>query len=111
MVIIGSGIEPATGFLSRTESGIKLDDQGAVLCDPFLQTNKKDIWAAGDVASFPQWSTGKQTRIEHWINASDQGSFVAFNMLEKYIPHDQFRIWIFQRFQNLFVNQLRILRQ
>lgn len=87
MVLIGSGIKPNTGFLSRTDTGIKIDEQGAIVTDPFLQTSVKDIWAAGDVASFPYWRTGKQTRVEHWINASDQGSFAAFNMMDKFIPY------------------------
>lgn len=55
MVLIGAGIIPATKFLARTDSGIKLDDKGAIICDPFLQTSNKDIFAAGDVASFPFW--------------------------------------------------------
>jgi NAD(P)H-nitrite reductase large subunit len=36
MVLFGLGIEPATKFLERTESGIKLDQHGAIVCDPFL---------------------------------------------------------------------------
>jgi len=71
MVIFGTGISPNTSFINRTETGIKLDDKGAIVCDPFMQTSVKDIWAAGDVASYPYWKTGKQTRNEHWISASD----------------------------------------
>jgi NAD(P)H-nitrite reductase large subunit len=36
MVLIGAGINPATSFLKRTENGIKLDEHGAIVCDPFL---------------------------------------------------------------------------
>lgn len=69
MVILGAGITPATHFLTREETGVKLDAQGAVITDVFLQTDNKDIFAAGDVASFPLWMTGQQTRIEHWVHA------------------------------------------
>ena len=31
--------------------------------------------------------TGEPTRIEHWINALDQGSYAAYNMLGKFIPY------------------------
>lgn len=86
MVIIGAGITPATAFLSRTENDIKLDEHGAVICDPFLQSSNRDIFAAGDVASFPFWQTGKRIRVDHWINAQDTGSYAAFNMLGKFIP-------------------------
>jgi pyruvate/2-oxoglutarate dehydrogenase complex dihydrolipoamide dehydrogenase (E3) component len=55
MVIVATGIAPATKFLERTETGISLDDQGAIKCDPFLQSSAPDIFAAGDVCSFPYW--------------------------------------------------------
>lgn len=71
LVIVGTGISPATKYLERHESGIKVDDKGAIVCDPFLETSVKDIFAAGDVASFPYWYNGNQIRIEHWINALD----------------------------------------
>jgi 3-phenylpropionate/trans-cinnamate dioxygenase ferredoxin reductase subunit len=57
--------------LENHETGIKVDEQGAIVCDPFLQSSVKDIYAAGDVCSFPYWYTGKRTRVEHWINALD----------------------------------------
>ena len=87
MVVIGHGISPNTSFLKRTETDVKVDDKGAVICDPFLQTSDPNIFAAGDVASFPFWQTGKNTRVEHWINAQDTGSYAAFNMLGKFIPY------------------------
>lgn len=45
--------------------------EGGLVCDPFLQTSQKDIYAAGDVAEYPFWQTGKRVRVEHWINALD----------------------------------------
>jgi len=86
MVITGCGMVPETKYLTRYDSGIKTDKAGAIICDPFLQTSVKDIYAAGDVCSFPYWMTGQQTRVEHWINACDQGSHAAFNMLGKFVP-------------------------
>lgn len=44
------------------------------------------MYAAGDIASYPYWQTGKQQRIEHYITAMDQGSHAAFNMLGKLVP-------------------------
>jgi len=86
MVIVGAGVTPATKFLERTETGVKLDNRGGIICDPFLQSSNKDIFAAGDVCSFPYWQTGNRIRIEHWNNALEQGSHAAFNMLDKYVP-------------------------
>jgi NAD(P)H-nitrite reductase large subunit len=36
MVVLGAGVAPRTEFLARTECGIKMDEAGAVVCDPFL---------------------------------------------------------------------------
>lgn len=84
VVIIGAGIILSTKFLERKETGVKVDAQGAILTDAFLQTDNKDIFAAGDVASFPLWLTGKQARIEHWVNALEQGEQAAHCMLGDY---------------------------
>jgi len=85
LVIVGFGVRPATDFLK--DSGIELRKDGGVVCDPFLQTSHKDIYAAGDICSYPYWPTGTRTRTEHWIVALDQGSFAAFNMLGKLQPY------------------------
>ena len=87
MVIMANGVTPATKFLERTETGVKVDKDGAIICDPFMQTTNSDIFAAGDVASYPYWLSGEQIRIEHWINAGDQGQHAAYNMLGKFIPY------------------------
>lgn len=87
LVVFGTGVTPQTKFLARTECGIKTDETGAVICDPFLQSSQKDIFAAGDVCSFPYWQTGRPTRVEHWINALDQGTYAAYNMLSKFVPY------------------------
>lgn len=55
MLICGLGILPQTSFLAKNETGIKTDKQGAIVCDPFLQSSVKDIYAAGDNCSFPYW--------------------------------------------------------
>jgi len=84
LVLVGAGVLPATKFLEG--SGIKLDQWGAVVCDPYLQSTVKDVFAAGDICSYPYWLTGQQQRIEHYISAMDQGSHAAFNMLGKLVP-------------------------
>lgn len=87
LVIFGTGVTPATSFL--TNSDIKLNEDGSIVCNPFLQTSVKGIYAAGDVANYPYWPTGGRTRQEHWATSLDQGSHAAFNMLSKYVPYGQ----------------------
>jgi NAD(P)H-nitrite reductase large subunit len=67
LVIVGAGVLPATKFLEG--SGIEVDQYGGVVCDPFLQTSVKDVYAAGEIASYPYWVTGKRQRIEHYVTA------------------------------------------
>lgn len=85
VVILGTGVRPNTKWLEG--SGIELDKQGGLICDPFMQTNKKDIFAAGDIASVPYWPTGSRTRIEHWVVALEQGTNAAWNMMDKFVPY------------------------
>lgn len=84
LVLVGAGVLPATKFLEG--SGVQLDRWGAVVCDPFLQSSAKDVFAAGDICSYPYWLTGQQQRIEHYVSAMDQGSHAAFNMMGKLVP-------------------------
>ncbi len=70
LVVVGLGIEPATGFLAGV---VDLDDAGGVLVDERLATSAPDVWAAGDVASYPDPVLGR-TRVEHVDNATSMGA-------------------------------------
>jgi len=85
LVVVGAGIELNTELAK--ESGLSMDSNGGVHTNPFLQTSDSNIFAAGDIASFPSWHTGSNIRIEHWITAQDQGTYAAFNMLGKMTPY------------------------
>ncbi|MGH7806632.1 MAG: FAD-dependent oxidoreductase, partial [Thermodesulfobacteriota bacterium] len=76
-VAIGVGVSPEIGFLDG--SGIKVDD--GILVNQYMQTNKPDIYAAGDVANFFDPVFGRHRRIEHWDNAIKQGQLAARNMM------------------------------
>jgi NADPH-dependent 2,4-dienoyl-CoA reductase/sulfur reductase-like enzyme len=85
LVVIGAGMIPNTELAQG--AGLEMDSNGGVKTNPFLQTSDPDVFAAGDIASFPCWHTGSNLRIEHWINALDHGSYAAFNMLGKMVPY------------------------
>lgn len=81
LVIVGIGVQPNTSYLQ----GIKLNEKDrSIPVNEYLQTEIHDIYAAGDIASFPYAPMGKSTRIEHWRLAAQQGRIAAENMLHQY---------------------------
>lgn len=75
LVVIGIGISPNIS-LAQT-AGIKTAD--GIFVDEFLRTSDPDVYAAGDVAFFPEQILGPR-RIEHWDNAISQGKHAGKNM-------------------------------
>jgi NAD(P)H-nitrite reductase large subunit len=76
MVIVGIGIAPYLD-LARNAG---LQTANGIIVDEYLQASLPDIYAAGDNAFFPYQVLGKQTRIEHWDNALNQGKWAGRNM-------------------------------
>jgi NADPH-dependent 2,4-dienoyl-CoA reductase/sulfur reductase-like enzyme/nitrite reductase/ring-hydroxylating ferredoxin subunit len=75
LVVVGIGVVPATGFLK----GIELQPDGGLRVDDHFRV-KENLFAAGDIAWFPDRRTGEYTRIEHWRTAEQQGTVAAHNM-------------------------------
>jgi len=76
MVIAGIGIAPALE-LPRTAG---LLTANGVIVNEYLEASLPGIYAAGDIAFFPYQALGKQTRVEHWDNALNQGKWAGRNM-------------------------------
>lgn len=82
LVITGIGVIPETGFISD----IVLNPDGSVPVDRYLCA-ADGVFAAGDIASYPDWRAGKRSRIEHWRVAQQQGRAAAGNMLDMEIQY------------------------
>jgi NADPH-dependent 2,4-dienoyl-CoA reductase/sulfur reductase-like enzyme len=78
VVVVGVGAAPATGWLDG--SGIELHpgDRG-IVCDEYLRTSVPDVFAAGDVAHWPNADLDATMRLENWTNAADQGTRAGTN--------------------------------
>jgi NADPH-dependent 2,4-dienoyl-CoA reductase/sulfur reductase-like enzyme len=78
LVVMGVGIELNT-MLAR-ESNLRLNEEGAVIVDAFLGTSDPHIYAAGDIAAWPDPTFDKRMRVEHWDVARSQGLRAGRNM-------------------------------
>ncbi len=77
VVVVGVGVAPTTEWLD--DSGLELRD--GVVCDPTLCAGVAGVYAAGDLARWPNELYGEEMRVEHWTNAAEQGAAAARNLL------------------------------
>ncbi len=88
LVVLAVGAEPNTELARHSQ--LPLDPlDGGVIVDAYLQTTDPSIFAAGDIAHFPDKAMGKATRHEHHLNAQWQGAAAGANMAGAGKPYER----------------------
>lgn len=83
VIVVGIGVAPATDWLD----GCGLQIRDGIVCDAGLNAVDSDaapivgVFAAGDVARWPNELFDEEMRVEHWTNAAEQGAHAANNLV------------------------------
>jgi NADPH-dependent 2,4-dienoyl-CoA reductase/sulfur reductase-like enzyme len=98
LAIVGVGVVPNVELAH--EAGADVDN--GVVVDERFRTSLDDVYAVGDVARYPDPTTGRSRRIEHWSNANAQGGHLGRQLAGASEAYDILPVFFTQLFDRKF---------
>jgi apoptosis-inducing factor 3 len=82
VVVLGTGVRPRVELAKAAGARVA----NGVVVDGSFETSVKGLFAAGDVARYPDPRSGALVRVEHWAASQRQGRAAALAMLGRAAP-------------------------
>ncbi len=98
LAIVGIGVVPNVELAKN--AGADVDD--GIVVDERFRTSLPDVYAAGDVARYPDPTSGRLRRIEHWSNANAQGGHLGRQLAGARAAYDELPVFFTQLFDKKF---------
>ena len=98
LAIVGIGVVPNVELAE--DAGAEIDN--GVVVDERFRTSLADVYAIGDVARYPDSTSGRLRRIEHWSSANAQGGHLGRQLAGSRAPYDELPVFFTQLFDKKF---------
>lgn len=98
LAIVGIGVVPNVELAEA--AGAEVDD--GIVVDARFRTSLPDVYAIGDVARYPDATSGRLRRIEHWSNANAQGEHLGRQLAGAREAYDRLPVFFTQLFDKSF---------
>ncbi len=84
LLVVGVGVTPRLDLAKSADLALAPESEGGgVVVDARGRTSADGVWAAGDIAAWPDATTGRRRRVEHWAQAQRQGAVAALDLLSR----------------------------